>query len=96
MAMTDTEETTYADDDLIEIDKLLDDDTFMSIAFEWGSTIFILRLARPVHTWAGFVNYFSILPNLVCKLKLLTNLVKSVKYNLGRFLRLEIRLANIF
>ncbi|PON81899.1 Notch [Trema orientale] len=33
-AMNDSEETTYADDDLIEIDKLLDDDTFMSIAFE--------------------------------------------------------------
>ncbi|XP_062077108.1 calmodulin-binding transcription activator 1 isoform X2 [Humulus lupulus] len=32
LVMNESEETTY--DDLIEIDKLLDDDTFMSIAFE--------------------------------------------------------------
>ena len=34
MALNDSEEPADADDDLIEIDKLLDDDAFMSIAFE--------------------------------------------------------------
>lgn len=34
MALNVSEETTDADEDLINIDTLLDDDTFMSIAFE--------------------------------------------------------------
>lgn len=34
MAGNRTEETGEGDEDLIDIDSLLDDDTFMSIAFE--------------------------------------------------------------
>lgn len=34
MALNVSEETTDAEEDLINIDTLLDDDTFMSVAFE--------------------------------------------------------------
>lgn len=37
MTSIDSEEIVDADDDVIKIDQFLDDDTFMSIAFEWGS-----------------------------------------------------------
>lgn len=57
------EDVFYPGDDLIDVEALLDDDTFMSLAFQWATWITLVLLA-----------FYLLLPNIVLQ----TNVINHI------------------